>query len=58
MAQNDPLFFDPNCSLTVEEKIAKMATEKERRDAAAWTILPRLFEVWGKCTANENVLGS
>jgi hypothetical protein len=40
MAQNDPLFFDPNCSLTVEEKIAKMATEKERRDAAAWTILP------------------
>ena len=40
--------FDHAADLTVDEKVERMIQEKERRDTEAWTMLPRLFDIWGK----------
>jgi hypothetical protein len=40
--------FDHASELTVDEKVERMIQEKERRDTEAWTVMPRLFDIWGK----------
>ena len=33
--------------LTVEERVEKMIEEKDQRAMEAWTMMPRLFDIWG-----------
>ena len=37
-----------NFELSVDEKVDKMIEDKQRRDTEAWTMMPRLFDIWGK----------
>lgn len=37
-----------NSDMSVEERVEKMIEEKERRAMEAWTMMPRLFDTWGK----------
>ena len=34
--------------LSVEEKLERMIEDKQIRDTKAWTMMPRLFDTWGK----------
>jgi hypothetical protein len=39
--------LEGDSELTVEERVEKMIQEKERRAMEAWTMMPRLFDIWG-----------
>ena len=48
LATKDPIIFELDSSLSVEEKIERIVQDKDRRDAEAWTMMPQLFDKWGK----------
>ena len=34
--------------LSVDEKVDRIIEDKQRREMEAWTMMPRLFDTWGK----------
>jgi hypothetical protein len=48
LATKDPIIFEHDSELSVDEKIDRIVQEKDRRVAEAWTMMPRLFDIWGK----------
>lgn len=62
LATKDPIIFEHDSELSVDEKIDRIVQEKDRRVAEAWTMMPRLFDIWdsdssGALDKNEVFLG-
>ena len=55
LATKDLVLFEHDSALSIDEKIKRIVLEKERRRDEAWTMMPRLFDIWGKLYGFEYI---